>query len=227
MPLSPDFSVTIASDRSTVTLTDETTYGGSNPARADLRVFVSLYKVDVENESTEITVTGNDEDPQTDSSWLGDYGVDGHYKWLYVAIPQYAGGTTYAQYDAVFDSSTDTVYRSLQASNTGNSLSDTAWWEEITDPSSLAENEGESNESANITSFIYRRVLSANSQWKFATMVSEQSHNIDYSDLTVLQNIVEFDNLLTGASVADARTEVTDGETICRIIQRRYIDGSN
>jgi hypothetical protein len=50
MALSPEFSISISSDRTTVTITDDTVYGtGGNPARADLRVFVKGYKVDSEH----------------------------------------------------------------------------------------------------------------------------------------------------------------------------------
>jgi hypothetical protein len=228
MALSPLFTVSIASDRSTFTITDSTTYGtGGNPARADLRVFLTCYKVDSENVSTAVTLTSDDSDAQTDSVWTGTMGVDGHYKFLYVAIPEYAGGTTYAENDAVFDAADDAVYVSAVAGNVGQSLSDTDFWTPESDPSSLAANDGEADESANITSFIYRRILTPNSQWRFATMVSEQSSNTDYDDFSTLQDIIEFDNLLTGAVIADTRTEVTDGEIICRKIQSKYIDGSN
>lgn len=48
--------------------------------------------------------------------------------------PVYASGTTYAAGDQVRGNTTDTahtVFRSLQASNSGHALTDTAWWEEV------------------------------------------------------------------------------------------------
>jgi hypothetical protein len=171
MALSPDFSISISTDRETITVTDETTYGGANAARGTLNVSISLYKVDSENNATEITVVGNDQDPATDTSWSGDYDVDGHYRVDYVAT--------------------------------------------------LIADDSE------VSTFTYRRVLTTHGQWKLANMVSEQSASVDYSDLSTLTDLIELDNLLTAAQIADTRTEVTDGEIICRKIQSKYIDASN
>jgi hypothetical protein len=171
MPLSPDFQIAISTDRETLTISDLTTYGGDNEDRNELNVSIELFKVDVENEETEIAVTGNDGTPTSDSSWSGRYGVDGHYKIIYTATLQ--------------------------------------------------------SDDSEVIEFTYRRVLSFHSQWKFAQLISNQSVNVDQDDLSSLQKVIELDNLLTGAIIADNRTEVSDGETICRRIQSSYINGAN
>jgi hypothetical protein len=224
MALSPEFSISISSDRTTVTITDDTVYGtGGNPARADLRVFVKGYKVDSENTTTEITFTGDDEDPETDSSWEGEYSLDGHWKWHYVAVPVYIAGT-YAQYDAVADSTTDAVYRSLVGSNSESDLSNTNYWESIDDPADLAANHEETDESANITSFIYQRILSANAQYAYGNHISDSGSLSDETDSSIMFDYDLMSIWIRNMQVCDQRTEVVDGEVIARRFQARFID---
>jgi hypothetical protein len=221
MPLSPDFSVGISGDRAAVTLNDQTTYGGANPERSDLYVFVNLYKVNYANVRTKIPTAGNDLDPLTDVSWVGNYDIDGHYKWAYVAIPDYSGLTSYSKYDAVF--ADDKVYRSKVDLNQGESPLDTDFWEEIEDPAELAFNKGEENESLNITSVIYVRVLVAHGQYAYANMVSDMAICTDCDEDATLKKLSDFDTLLTAAIIADVRQEVTDGELISRRIQSSFL----
>lgn len=223
MALDPTFSVSIDSDRTTITITDSTTYGtGGNPARADLAVYFNAYKMSYENEATTLTVTSDDDDPTTDSQWSYAYDTDGWYKHYYVAIPDYNIATTYAQYDAVY--SAGAVYRSLVGSNTGQSVNDTSYWEPISDPATLANNEGESNESANITSTIYQRVFTSNGQYAYGNLIREQCLCTDCDESELMQRYATFSLWINGAVEADQRTEVLTGERICRRIESTFID---
>src|SRR5690242_6543006 len=103
------------------TLNDDTTF--TSPVRASTNVFVQGFKVSSSSSQTAIVVTGNDEDPETDTSWDFDVATDGWYQFYYAAIPDYAGGTTYSQYDAVYDPSTSEVYVSVVDGNVGNATS--------------------------------------------------------------------------------------------------------
>jgi hypothetical protein len=224
MALTISLDVSIDSDRENASLSDETVYGtGGNPARADVRVFVSGFKMSYENEATDLTVTGDDEDPETDSSWRFNIPEDGYFK-FYVSIitDEYDTGTTYDQYDAVYDG--NTVYRSVVANNLNNALNNPTYWEEITDPASLANNKGQANESTNITSTIYLRVLSPNSAYYFANMTSDNWGAVDTIEDEPLQNYIIFRMWLDAVAIADSRSEVLDGELICRRIQAKFID---
>jgi hypothetical protein len=89
-------------------------------------------------------------------------------------ISAYAGGTTYAIYDAVYSSGV--VYRSLQNSNVGHTpVSSPTFWEVIADPSGLALNEGTASESLNITSTVYQIVPVPNSEYAFANAIAAAS----------------------------------------------------
>ncbi len=149
-------TTTVSSD-DTATITDATTF--SSPLRSTVGVFLKVYKVDESAVKTAITATGNTSDADTVANWTFDIDSDGWYLAYYVSIPDYSGGTTYSQYQAVFDSSTDGVYRSKVNSNVGQSLSNTTYWEAITDPATLAANEDTATESTNIDSLIYNDII--------------------------------------------------------------------
>lgn len=226
MALTIALDLDIASTRTTATITDNTVYGvGGNPARSAVGVFLTGYKTDINSNETALVVAGNNTDPETDTSWvitLSD--EDGSYKFLFVIIPDYAGGTTYSQYQASFDPATNNVYRSLQNGNVGQSLSNTTYWELISDPSSLANNKDTSTESTNITSLVYLRVLSPNGQYEFANQLSEQCMCTDCDESEALNDYNIFAMWLDEIDIADSRSEVLKGELACRRIQSKFID---
>lgn len=222
MALSPLFEIQISSDITTGTIIDETVYGGANPARNTLRVFMKALKVAFDNTEENLPLTSNTGDPATVSQYTWSYTKDGYTKFYYVAIPAYSGGTTYAHYDAVYDG-TNTVYRSKVAGNVGQSLSNTAYWELITDPAALAANVGTSSESLNITSYVYRRVLRPLSQQKYSQTIAANCVCTDCDEDNIVQQYNYFSVLLNGMAVADTQTEVVKGEVIARKIESSFL----
>ena len=146
----PAANITTDLTLNTITVVDGSTYG--SPARTTLGVFVKLYKTDYTGARTYLTTTANNTDPASASTntWTATYTADGWHTILYVAAPAYSGGTTYAQYDLVYDSTTKLAYRSKSAGNLGNALVNTTFWEFISDPSSIALNVGTSTQSVNL-----------------------------------------------------------------------------
>lgn len=228
MALTITLSTSIATDRESWVLTDDTVYGtGGNPARSAVGVFVASYKMNYDNTvATTLDVTSDDDDEETDASWTIDYTVDGWYKTYFVIIPDFDNTDTYEIYDAVFNPSDNKVYRSKQNNNTEDTLTNTTWWEEITGANiaGLANNKDTATESANITSTIYQRVFRADSQYEFANQLSDQSKFVDDDELDTLEDYILFAQWLDAAEVADSRSEVLDGEQICRRIQTKFID---
>lgn len=226
MALSPSFTVAIDSDRSDITVTDATTYGAPNLVRADTSVYFSAAKVNYDGDETDVTTTGDDEDPATDSSWTFSYDEgDGYWKMRWVVIPDYDVADTYAQYDAVV--SGGVVYRSKVGSNTGQSVADTNYFEVISTPTDLADNKGGATESGNIESYVYERVFTANAQYGYGNCVSQNSMHTESDDEDVQRDYDLFSVLLNGAVTADERTEVLSGELISRKIESyfsKYID---
>ncbi len=212
----------ITSDRTTATLLDNTVYGTSgNPARNTLGVFVDVQKMKYDSTVDQtLVVTPNQSDPATVDSWTFPIPRDGWFRVLFVAPPDYAGGTTYALYDAVYNPSGTNVYRSLQSSNTGNSLSNTAFWELITDPPQLALNSGEANESLNLASQVYQFILSPNAQLAFSSQIAVTS--LEQGDAEREQNVTLYELLgvlSDGLFVRDDRAEYSQGELLARRIQ--------
>jgi hypothetical protein len=223
MALSITLSTAISTDREDWDLTDETIYGvGGNPARSAVAVFVTAYKTDIDSAETELTVESDDDDPETDSVWTIEYTEDGAYKIPFVIIPDFNSATTYAQYDAVY--SGGVVYRSLQASNTTDTLTDEDWWEVISDPSDLANNKDTATESANITSQVYLRVFSAHGEYYYSNELSKVSINSDADEGSVLQSYNAWAMMIDQIAIADSRSEVLDGERIARTMESRFID---
>jgi hypothetical protein len=212
----------ITADRESGILTDNTVYGtGGNPARADVGVFVvgQKMKFDSTIDST-LTVTGNHSDPETDSTWTFNIPKDGWFRFLFVAPEDYAGGTTYALYDAVFDPTTNNVYRSLQSGNVGNSLGNTSFWELIADPAQLALNSGEANESTNLASQVYQVGLFPNSEYAYASQIAIASQ--EGGDAEREQNVTLYELLavfVDGGYIRDDRSEFSQLEKLARRIE--------
>lgn len=209
-------SVAIANDRQSGIITDATEYS----VRSDYQVYLSGYKMNYDNTVAEtLTVTPNTGDPTMVSSWVFNIPADGWFKFYYVAVGvAYDSGITYNIYDAVY-SDTGLVYRSKIGSNIGNPLSDSASWEFIEDPSILANNKGEVTESINIDSLIYQRVLSPNAQYGYGNFISEKSCCSDCDQSVINQQYTTLNFLVNSVIEADFRTELPQGEVICRKLQ--------
>lgn len=218
MALTPAFTVSIDSDRSDLTVTDSTVYGAPNLVRADTSVYFSAAKVAYSGVETDVDVTGNDSDPQTDSSWTFSYDEgDGYWKMRWVVIPEYDVADTYAQYDACV--SGGVVYRSKVGSNTGQSVSDTNYFEVISTPTDLADNKGGATQSNNIESYVYERIFTANAQYGYGNCASKNSMHTESDDEDVMRDYDLFSIMINGAITNDERTEVLAGELACRKIE--------
>lgn len=206
----------------TLTVVDGTTY--TSPVRTALAVYMKIYKVDYSAARTYVATTGNNADPASASlnQWTSAYSADGWYKLAYVAIPFYAGGTTYAKYDAAYDSVNKLVYRSKSAGNVGNALTNTTYWELISDPSSLAFNIGATNESVNLTTItsqaVYNIVLKAYLDQYFLAKMEDSMVEAS-SDYKRPQDVRLAEFLLLGVfgiDVANNRQNYIQGEHIAR-----------
>jgi hypothetical protein len=218
-----DLSLAIDDTRETATISDETVFGtGGNPARSAVRVFLTGYKIDFEDEIAETyTMVSNTGSATTVSAWEYTYTIDGWAKFLYVIIKDaYDSGTSYDIYDAVYDGSNN-VYRSKQNANIGNALGNTTYWELITDPSSLAENVGEANESLNIESTIYQRILTFDSQYGYGNFLAEDGSACcgDCDEPGTVQTYKKLSLLVNAAVECDIRSLLPEGEKICRKLQ--------
>lgn len=148
---------TTVNTNNTAKITDSTTF--TSPLRAAVGVFLKIHKVNYLSVKTALTATPDNSDPDSTASWTFPINEDGWYIAYYVSIPDYSNTTTYALYDAVFDSVSNSVYRSKQAGNVGQAISNTTFWELISDPATLAENKDTATASLNIDSLIYNDII--------------------------------------------------------------------
>jgi hypothetical protein len=221
MSLTAAFTVAIDSDRSDITVTDSTVYGAPNLVRADTSVYFSAAKVSYAGVETDVDVTGDDADPQTDTAWTFSYDEgDGYWKMRWVVVPEYSALTTYAQYDAVV--SGGVVYRSKSAGNVGNAVTNTTYFEVISDPTDLADNKDTATESTNCETYVYERIFTSNAQYGYGNCVSQNSMHTESDDEDVMWDYDLFSIMLNAAITADERTQVLSGELICRKISSRF-----
>ncbi len=105
-------------------------YGPPNATRASLymQVFVNL-RLSSGRQPIDVPTY----DKNTASTWTVTLSQDGWYEIYAFSCPLYDAGTTYETDYITYDLSSDAYYISLQDSNTGNAVSDTDWWEVVTD----------------------------------------------------------------------------------------------
>jgi len=222
MSLSIDISFdSITADRTTGTLIDNTIYGGSNPARNILGGFLSgnKLKFDASIDSA-LTITPNNSDPEIVSAWTFNIPKDGWFRFTFSLLPIYAGGTTYALNDAVYNPTLQNAYISLQAGNIGNALSNTSFWAVVADPGALAINEGTTSQSFNITSTVYQIIPAPNSEFAFASQIaitSTEGGDVDREQTVQLYELLAV--FVDGLYVRSDRNQYIQGERLARRIQ--------
>ena len=211
-------SAAISTNRDSWTLSDDSVF--TSPVRSSYLIYINAYKVDYQNAKTALTVDSYT--PSSATSYSIEYTIDGHFQVEYVALQPWSSGTTYAQYDAIYVGST--VYRSLVGSNLNHLVTDTNYWEVISNPASLASNSGETNESLNIDSVVYDRVFAADSQYAYGNFIADASVCTDCDQAQILQKYNTFSLLLRELEVADQRTLTIEGETVARKIESQFLD---
>lgn len=150
--------------RSAITLaesvwTDETVYGSGNPARNEVALWLTAYKVDKDLVESVLEVTVFD--PETVTEFTTENGIDGYHKYYFIIIDKWLIGTTYNQYDLVWSTAQQKFYEYNNATpSTGNAVTDVNYFTEVTDPSAKLLNIGTDSEPGNIVYQIIEKVVS-------------------------------------------------------------------
>ena len=92
-------SLSFNSDATEGTITDTTVYGGAEFDRNEVAVYLQLWKMDEDEEETVQTID-NDE-PDTNTTWVFDSETDGWYRALITIIPNWVSGN-YAAGNVVY-----------------------------------------------------------------------------------------------------------------------------
>ena len=91
----------------------------------------------------------------------------------------------------------------------------------ISDPSSLALNSGEANESNNIASTIFSAILTPNVELGYANVIAEASEECCSSNCTLesLRQYIRLAAMIDGAYVRSDRAQYPQGERVVRRLE--------
>jgi len=202
-------------------LTDETVYGGANPARAAGAVYLTGQKMKSDNtEDYALTITSYD--PELATTFTFEISKDGYNKFGIVFIRDYSGGATYNQYEAIYNDTENKVYRSIFPTPfSGIASPNATYWEEITAPTSLIDNVGTSTASPNLEYQVYERIIYPFSKQGFGTLCSTAALEC-CSDCERSEDVLAYEQLgvyVDGMNIADQRGQYLQGEKIARDAQ--------
>ena len=91
----------VSADGVTSILTDSTVYGGANPLRTAVAVYLKAYKVDESLIETAQVLASFD--PELATTFTMTNGTDGRYRFKFVIVPNWLVGTTFNRYDLAWD----------------------------------------------------------------------------------------------------------------------------
>lgn len=158
MPLIANLTRTAVTS-STSTWTDNTIYGGANPNRNGVAVYLTAYKVDENLVETPLIVSNFD--PELATTFTTTNGIDGYHKYNFVIIDNWLVGTTYNRYDLVWSTTENKFYEYTNATpSAGNLVTNLLFFTEVPDPTIKIANVGTATESGNLVYQVVSKVVS-------------------------------------------------------------------
>lgn len=106
-------SVAPSGENSVTHVSDDTVYGGVNPARNTLAVYLLANKVTEGTTLQETPLVVQTYDPLTVEDWIVENTIDGYQKYILLIFPIYNPAGTYTQYQTVFYNGS--LYQSVSA----------------------------------------------------------------------------------------------------------------
>jgi len=212
-------SETISGEAYSGVITDETTYGGANPDRADVVTYITGEKIDQYGE-VESDVTFSTVDPEVDTTYTFEINSDGYYKFKFAIIPEYDNAVNYDQYDVVY--SGGIVYQAYaETPSAGIAPPNTSYWEVVSEPTSLLDEIGSSTESGNLEYELYERIIYPFSKKGYGDS-AEQAALECCSDCERGEDVKTHEMLavlVRGMNAADTRSKFLRGEKMARKAQ--------
>jgi hypothetical protein len=223
MALTVDLSVAsevVNGDAFTITLDDDTVYGGANPARVDVAVFISGEKIKQDGTADyDVTIDYAGSTDETDAtSFTFDIEDDGRYKIKYAIIPDYDNADAYVAYDVVYSSGI--VYQAIQ-STTGNAPPNATYWSIVSEPTALLDDVGTASESGNLAYQEFNQILYPFSKVAFGNAAEDAALEC-CSDCERGEDVKLYELLgvyIDGMSICNQREKWQKGERIARASQ--------
>lgn len=143
--------------------TDNTVYGGANPLRTAVAVYLTAFKVDENQVETALSVVTNQggSAPKTNSTFITTNGVDGWHRYKFVIINDWLVGTTYNKYDLVWSPTQNAFYEYINDTpSAGNLVTNLTYFSPVSDPTTKIANVGTALNPGNLVYQVIDKVVS-------------------------------------------------------------------
>lgn len=171
----------VSQDGSQSTLTDSTVYGGANPARNQVAVYLTAFKVDEDLVETALTIAAFD--PELATTFTVTNTIDGRYRFKFVIINNWDVATTYDQYDLVWDTTQNAFYEYINATpSSGNAVTNPTYWTTVADPTTKIANVGTAQEADNLVYQILEYIIDYQTAKCYAQVAIEQAKELCEDD---------------------------------------------
>jgi hypothetical protein len=229
MALTADLDRTaVSADGIESTWEDNTVYGGANPDRNEVAVYLTAYKVDEDLEETELDVETFD--PETADEFTTTNGDDGWHKYYFVIVDNWLVGTTYTKYDLVWSTSQNAFYEYINDTDTaGNLVTNTTYWLVVADPTTKIENVGTDEESGNLIYQVVNKVLDFQTSICYIKAASQFAKEVcDNSgecacDTRLGKQFTKIRNLFASLPLNESTGKYLEGEKNARLAEK-YCD---
>ncbi len=210
-------SIVKTDDGSDTIIADSTVYGSPNADRNEVAVYLLPFKLNEDLEET--ALVQDDYDPETVTEFTVTNTTDGHQKYVQIIVDNYAGGTTYNQYDAVYYPTTGFLYKSKQSTPfSGVVPTNTTNWDVVT-AQDLYEAIGSVEEATNVIVGIVQTVLTFSAQQCLTELAEDVAKEGCCDDCNNTKLKESFENLwllVYVATISASRGKYTQGERFMR-----------
>lgn len=211
-------------DESTTVITDSTVYGGANPDRTEVAVYLLAYKVDEDLEETALTVQTYDQDSATTFTVEND--TDGHQKFVMLIADDYDNAREYEQYEVAYRAADELLYRFTSATPaTGQAPPNTDYWE-VTTAEEIYEAIDTDEESTNVVVGIVQQVLTFSAGQCLTLLASRNAKENccgECKNPKLKEDVDSLWQLVYTATLASNIGEYTAGERMMRTAEQ-YCD---
>lgn len=191
--------------------------------RSSFGVLTYAYKCDYTGAQTPYPTVGNNGNPQSDTEWTFTYSTDGWVQVYMVVAPVYSSGTTYNQYDCVYDPISKLIYTSIAGSNTGHTPSSSPTYWVVSTVPGVVNSIGTSNQSNNLNNTTGAAGVINTIMWAITTFnydnycaVASLESCMDCKRTWDVTRVQFLRMMLDGLIIASQRQDYTNGEKICR-----------
>lgn len=217
----------VAQDGSTSSWSDDTVYGGANPDRNEMAVYLTAYKVDEDLVETAVTVTTFD--PEDATTFTTANAVDGHFKYYYSIIPRWDIAVEYNQYDLVWSVAEQAFYQYTNATpSTGNAVTDSNYFTSVTDPNTKIADVGTDEEPGNLIYEVVQKIVDYYGSVCFLKAGIQNAKETCATDTCNCDSRLgkyyhKIEDLFTSLSMYETTGRYTDGERAARLLEK-YCD---